>query len=689
MLARLAPYLILLGQVLIFYRQVLFDTRYAIPYDLPGYHLPLATYLARAIRDGALLLWDPYTYCGFPFYANPQAAVFYPPQILASAVGAVRGLHRMQNILEWQVVLHVFLAGALCYVFLVRLGVSRGSATLGATVFQLGGFFASQTQHLGAISCAAWSPLAWTAILALAKGFSWRWSASLAGAMALAYLAGFPAVTAAIYVSCGMLAAALIVTRQASWRLLIWVGLSGLWAAGLAAVQLLPALELTRLSTAPLRGSWGGFGGGIPLQALVSLIAPNYHSLFDWAHLTLPYNPTFLYLYSSIAGLLCALWALVALPERRVLAFLLVLVVAGFWMLGEYTPVGFFVYQALPGMIRAPLYAEHVMCVVLLALATLAALGADRLPWRARTGWILTAVAAAELTWAGSGRPMNTEPARHAPRVTEEEFEGSPLTAARIRELVEQNMPPYRIDTAEASFNWTSAAPILRIPTANGNDPLALRRYLAVRRLFTQGPWWMRFWDVSSPESPLLDLVNVRYVLSWKIPWSPVMETVYGHQVWENKNVLPRFFLVDRARHAANSEEAVSFLRAPEFKPAREAVVEDQVRVDAGASGTVRVLQYGAREVQLETEASGALLMVSSEVHYPGWRAWVDGREQPIVLTNAAFRGVVVPAGRHTIRMRFEPRILRVGAVVSALAVVLAVYLSVSERRARATTRLT
>jgi len=83
------------------------------------------------------------------------------------------------------------------------------------------------------------------------------------------------------------------------------------------------------------------------------------------------------------------------------------------------------------------------------------------------------------------------------------------------------------------------------------------------------------------------------------------------------------------------------------------------------------VLRYAAHEVELEVDGSAPAFLVTSEVHYPGWRAWVDGREQPLVLTNGAFRGLPVPAGRHQVRMRFAPRILWCGLLVCALGVVL------------------
>ena len=81
----------------------------------------------------------------------------------------------------------------------------------------------------------------------------------------------------------------------------------------------------------------------------------------------------------------------------------------------------------------------------------------------------------------------------------------------------------------------------------------------------------------------------------------------------------------------------------------------------------MRVLRYRAREVEVETDAAAPAFLVTSEVYYPGWRAWVDQTEQPLVLTNGAFRGLPVPAGRHRIRMRFAPRILWCGLAVSVL----------------------
>ena len=676
------PYAVLLAEVLVFYGPVLFTRDYVIPYDLRDYHLGPAYLAAQSLRAGELPLWDPYTYCGFPLYANPQVQLFYPPAWVFFGLSWLLGPGSLLRLLEWQVALHVWLGGVFTWWLLGRLRVGRWAALLGATIFQLGGYFASQTQHLGAVSGAAWLPLGWLCVVALAERFSRRWTALLAVALAMSVLAGFPAVTIVVFVSCGLLAGTLVLLRQAPLALLAAVVAAGLWSGLLAAMQLLPSMELVRLSTAPLRGRWADpQGGGVPLVGLLSLIVPNHSHIFDLERYTLSWNPTFLYLYCGLPGLLLAGAALTRWRERRVAVFGLVTLLSGLWMLGRSTPAGGNLFSVLPEGAKAPLYPEFAMVSFVLGMAVLAGLGAGRL--FAQCGGLLpagvVALAAVDLIAAGAGRPMNTAAVRSEPGVSHEQFEGSRETLARLRERVNRTLPPARVDTVDDSYHWAMSAAMLGVPTANGNDPLALTRYLAVRRLFAPGPEWERHHHVSVLDSPVLDLLNIRYLLTWapsealllKHPKFPKVETLPGHHVHENPGVLPRFFLVGEVRRAGSLEQTLSVLRAPEFDPRRVAVVEGTAAaLPAGglpAGGTVRVLRYGAREVELETDTPQPALLVTSEVSYPGWRAWVAGRELPLLMTNGAFRGLPVPGGRHRVLMRFAPRILWYGLALSAL----------------------
>jgi hypothetical protein len=669
--SRLAPYAVLAAGVLVFFRRVLFSGRYIIPFDLPGYHLPLAHYAAGSLGAGRLPLWDPYSYCGVPFYANLQAQLFYPPAWVVFALANFVGLDSLLRLLEWEIAAHVFLGGLGTYWLVRRLGADRAAALFAGIVYELGGYFAAQAQHLGAMCGAAWLPLAWLGVLKLAEAPDRRRTAVLGVVFAMAILAGFPTVTMVVFATSWALAAVRLAPLGAWFR----VAAASAGSLLVAAVQLLPTRELVPLSQASLRSKWTDDAGGIPWQGLVSLVAPNHYDLFDPARYTLPWNPTFLYLYCGLAAVVLAVAAL-ARRDRHSATFALVTVAAGLAMMGGTTTPGRIALGWLPAGLKSPLYPEFFSAAFVLGLASLAGLGAARWVTRRGPAWGAALVLAtlADLVWTGSNRFWNTMPAAEAALITARSFEGSPETLAGVRSLVHQTEPPARIDVRNDSVGWAHQAPAIRVPTANGNDPLVLMRLLAVRRIFAPGNEWERFHQVSVLDSPVLDLLNVRYLLTYAPDSGPGIQhpkfrlaaSLPGHQVFENTAVLPRFYLVGRTRRAGSPEEALEFLRSAGFDPRREAVVEGAEALSGGAEGTVRVLGYSAERVTLESESEARSFLVSSETWYPGWRATVDGRERPLVMTNGAFRGLALEAGRHRIEMRFAPGILWWGAGLSA-----------------------
>ncbi len=61
----------------------------------------------------------------------------------------------------------------------------------------------------------------------------------------------------------------------------------------------------------------------------------------------------------------------------------------------------------------------------------------------------------------------------------------------------------------------------------------------------------------------------------------------------------------------------------------------------------------------------GARVLVFMDSWYPGWRAWLDGNEVPILKANDAFKAIIVPAGTHAIRFAFRPVFFYIGLITS------------------------
>ncbi|MFN3306115.1 MAG: YfhO family protein, partial [Candidatus Kapaibacteriota bacterium] len=77
-----------------------------------------------------------------------------------------------------------------------------------------------------------------------------------------------------------------------------------------------------------------------------------------------------------------------------------------------------------------------------------------------------------------------------------------------------------------------------------------------------------------------------------------------------------------------------------------------------------------------------------SEIYYPYWKAYIDGKETNIIKANYAFRAIVVPAGRHTIEMKFiSPGFERgktysfIANVLTIIIIGLGVYLSITKKK--------
>jgi hypothetical protein len=662
------PLLALLAEVLAFFRHILFYGHYAIPWDFRYYHLSLASLVAHSFARGELPLWDPYTYCGMPIYADLTTQLFYPPALIAILLSNWTGGGHLLYFLELQLVAHVFLSGALTYWLLRRLEAGPAAALASATVYQLGAYMASQTEHLGAIDAAAWLPLAWLAVVALAERFQWRWLGALAFALAMSILAGFPAASAVVLVSSPLLGLILVALRQASWRLPVYVAAAAVWAVLLSAIQIFPTLQLSRLSVAQYRSHYLGTGGGMPLAALVSLVDPNHYRVFQFNGSTwkLPWDPTFLYTYCGIPALLFVALAMVFRKSRYTAAFALLTVCAALWMLGDSTPIGRIFFVLLPDAVRGSLYAQFALCAFSLGMAVLAGLGAQQFlhSRRLRVQAVVVAVMAADLIVVSSARPMNTVDERVDPGIAYDHFDRWPQIPAEIRRLVNQSTPPWRVDSIQGYMDLVTHGPLFEYPSANGNDPFAPVRLMQVRLLFSKGELWGRYYEVTDPDSPVLKLMNVRYLISAHALEHPggliAAAELPGTRIYENPGVLPRFFLVNRIRRASGMDGALAILRSRDFDARSEAVVEGPVGFEttAAAKGVVRVVEYGARQFVLEVDTPAPAFLVTSETAYPGWHAWVDGQPRAPVTTNVAFRGLAVPAGKHVVKMRFDPEIL-------------------------------
>lgn len=671
-------YASLLADVVVFFHKPLLGAAYLFPWDFRGVQLPTLTFLTEQLRLGHFPLWNPFSYCGYPVFANIEACFFHPLILAAAFVAAHISPDSLPQLLEWAVALQVWMAGIAAYRLFRGFGVGAVPAWTGAIIFQTGGYFASRAEHIGAMMAVAWLPLAWLAVCRLRQEYRPAWLAALGAALGMSVLGGGPAATFAVFASTAALALALVLARLARLRLLLAVACGCLLGIAAAAVEFLPAAQLTAHSVARYRADWLGKGGGLHWESLVSLVSPDHYHIFDLSRFDGPGDPTFLYLYVGIGGLVLAIYGLTQWRNRYALVLGAMVLLGVLSMLGEHTPVWRLIYPALPETLRLGIHPEYVYCVVTLGLAGLAAIGLDALRISSVARVAIGFAIAADLFLVGSGRPMNCASVRDEPGVTRAAFEGSPSLLGEIRRYAWSDNPAARIDAVDGDMNWATGGPVIGVPTGNGASPLALEHTIQLRLLLHAGERWGWYYPIENVDSPALDAMNVKYLVASRnaaarlrpLPrYRDVATLPYDLELFENLRVLPRFFLVSKVRQVASDREARDLVERREVDLHDTAVTARAVagisESAAGTGGTVRVIDYRADSLDLSVRTPQAAFLVLSESFYPGWRAWVDGGAVETIRTDIAFRGLVVPAGSHRVAMRFQPAILPVSLAIS------------------------
>lgn len=179
----------------------------------------------------------------------------------------------------------------------------------------------------------------------------------------------------------------------------------------------------------------------------------------------------------------------------------------------------------------------------------------------------------------------------------------------------------------------------------------------------------------------ILNLLGVKYVLSQgeKFP-EETYRLVWQHnqwQIYENKKVLPRFFLSNQYYLEPNDKNA---LRQIYNQDVSKIIILNQKplkSLDSQATGNVSLLKYSPDKVTFQTNTSGNMLLFISDEYYPSWYGKVDNTVVPIYKADVAFRAIEVPKGKHTVTFFYSSNYFPIGVDFAAAGIVITVLYSV------------
>lgn len=632
--------------------------------DLWTTHWGNAAYLKLATaQTGNIPLWNPHTMSGRPFAGDPLAAIFYPPMQLVHLL-PLRGFFLLL------LIGHLLLGGVGTYL-LARRGVRLGmpAAFFAAIAWMWSPQLISHygVGHLTMIMAATWLP--WVALaLVLAIRDTAIWAAPAGVALGLAILAGHPQIAFYHLLMLGGITAGGIVwvtTRpdivgarlRPALRVIGIAAVTGLIGGLIGAALVLPALEFTQQSARQ---------GGLsiedrlhPLRFLLYLI---------WV----PFNARDFQELTVTPGL--PVLALTPLAWRRrprlSLALLGGILIVAILALGAGTPVLPFLGAHLPGFayFRAP---ARIWFVGILGLALLSGIGFEALVSRSREPHrlqrllivlLLVMLAAIDLPLLNVAP---TGPGRY------------PL---RIEAVAAELSHGTRIYGVQRNVRQAVVAS-LDLHLADGQDPLQIARYaefmqaaggyrfdgyaLGIPPFEVYDPPWPTQQD-AQPNARLLGLLHVGIVLSRTKLVDPALQQIGQIDrtyIYRNGALQPRAFLInpDLGAELARADSQLLVTRTS----------EGQVRPDP-AIGTATINENRPDRLAIQVVADQDAYLIIGDPWYPGWTATIDGQTVPVDRVGGVLRGLPIPAGTHTVLLRYQPLTVWLGLGMFLLGLLLA-----------------
>jgi hypothetical protein len=699
--------------------------------DLISQYYPLQRFAARELAVGHWPGWDPYINAGQPGIADIQSGVFYPLNLLPNLVLALLGLPFSAELLTAQIVLHFSLASLFTYLFVRRVACRAGAqapaarfaGVVAALTFTYAGYLTSfPSQQLTILETAVWLPLI---LFFLDRAFHASHPKSqliLTGmALACALLAGHPQT--AMYVVYATLAYGVFLawTLPGTFRVSRLILLLAPFALGaaLAAVQLVPTLEFISQSTRA-HLDYDAVAGGFPPIEMVHLIYPNalggspqylgvlplilamaallltqarrqiafwvavaavalllslggHIFFYDLAYLLLPgfrvvrNQERIIYLFSFAASVLAGYGALALmqpLPFLRRQGFERLwrgLNSAGVAFL-IVTPLIYFAQTGQQGAelnLLGDVFHQHK--VLLLFVVGSVALFALRRSGRVRLRWLAALTLA--LIWLNlvivNGQCNLADPTA-----------GGPFPETGLVDFLQAQPGTFRISSLGLLPGGASAGAVHEIEDTTATTPLRLD---AFQRFEERVDLWRRW-----------QLLNVRYVLDLEDIDRPWLQRVYEEgevKVYRVSDSLPRAWVVHNAL-IVEDEQALAILNAYDFNPKVMALLEpgnEGVGLSGGPGSDARVVETTPGRLELEVSPNGDGLLMVSQPFYPGWQAWVDGKQVAIYRANYLLQAIPVNADARRVELVYH--LSPLPAVVSLTALAGCIVGLVTKRR--------
>ena len=99
------------------------------------------------------------------------------------------------------------------------------------------------------------------------------------------------------------------------------------------------------------------------------------------------------------------------------------------------------------------------------------------------------------------------------------------------------------------------------------------------------------------------------------------------------------------------------------------------------ADTKISVMDFKNNSILAKVYSTADSFVNFSQNYYPGWKAYVNGKQVPVYMVNGLIQGIEVPEGDSVIEFKFHPTSIYIGGVISLIALFAVVFIIIRERK--------
>jgi hypothetical protein len=150
-----------------------------------------------------------------------------------------------------------------------------------------------------------------------------------------------------------------------------------------------------------------------------------------------------------------------------------------------------------------------------------------------------------------------------------------------------------------------------------------------------------------------------------------------------NTNAFGNVWLAKGIKYVETANEEMEALDSTDLRDT--AIVENKFKSQIkqtpvlDSSAAIHLKENLNDKIVYEFQSTTPQVAIFSEVYYPrGWDAFIDGQKSDYFKTDYLLRGMFVPAGKHEIEFRFEPKSYTDGRMITIVATILVFLLIIA-----------